>query len=130
MENRPTPQDVRLKKFLWTNRRMVRCLVSRPAAMLLLETTRRTMIAHTDPIERIHQAGNPRTSRLALYFVECTRCGFEPADQLSLQAGRCPKCHGFAWHRVTIPGGMIALDDDPNKPKRPQQLLQRILKAG
>lgn len=33
-------------------------------------------------------------------FIECRTCGFEPADQLSTNQERCPKCHGFTWHRV------------------------------
>lgn len=38
------------------------------------------------------------------FLVECRLCSFEPKNQSSLPAERCPKCHGHAWLRVLRPG--------------------------
>jgi hypothetical protein len=41
-------------------------------------------------------------------YVECRMCGFEPAEQLLLPRGRCPKCHSDTWRRSVRPGTLLA----------------------
>jgi len=38
------------------------------------------------------------------FIIECPTCGYEPDEQLVVRPIRCPKCHGFAWHRIPRPG--------------------------
>src|ERR671912_1151783 len=41
-------------------------------------------------------------------YVECRMCGFEPAEQLLLPRGRCPKCCSDTWRRSLRPGTLLA----------------------
>ena len=41
-------------------------------------------------------------------YVECRMCGFEPAEQLLLPRGRCPKCRSDTWRRSIRPGTLLA----------------------
>jgi hypothetical protein len=40
-------------------------------------------------------------------YIECRTCGFEPAEQLSLPRGRCPKCYSNTWERLVRPGSLL-----------------------
>lgn len=50
-----------------------------------------------------------------VYEIECDTCGFAPAEQLSIPRGRCPKCHGFAWHRVPQTRGSLSYYATPRR---------------
>jgi hypothetical protein len=41
-------------------------------------------------------------------YVECRMCGFEPAEQLLLPRGPCPKCGSDTWRRSLRPGTLLA----------------------
>jgi hypothetical protein len=51
-----------------------------------------------------------------LAYVECRTCGFEPAEQLLLPRGHCPKCHSSTWRRSFRPGGLL-IDLGPPRPR-------------
>lgn len=44
---------------------------------------------------------------LPMFIVECRRCGFEPQEQTVMPRGLCPKCYGWAWHRLPRPGHLV-----------------------
>ena len=50
----------------------------------------------------------PPGKPLAGTYVECRMCGFEPAEQLLLPRGRCPKCCSDTWRRSLRPGTLLA----------------------
>jgi hypothetical protein len=58
-----------------------------------------------------NQLSGPRLVAPTITFVECTQCGYEPEDQVSMRPGRCPKCHGYSWHRLPVPGGLVGVAD-------------------
>ena len=39
--------------------------------------------------------GQPGGGEVHPVYVECRTCAFEPAEQLLLPRGRCPKCHSI-----------------------------------
>jgi hypothetical protein len=53
------------------------------------------------------EAEKPRLVTGSLFYVECRMCGFEPEEQVTLPAHRCPKCHCHAWRRLVRPGGWL-----------------------
>ena len=55
--------------------------------------------------ESAHRPAHARAHRMSI--VECPACGYEPIDQISIVHGRCPKCHGFSWHRLPLPGSLL-----------------------
>ena len=62
------------------------------------------MISRPSP-ESLHPAPIRKPPRM--WFIECPACGFEPPDQISIHPRRCPKCHGFSWHRLKRPQSLI-----------------------
>jgi hypothetical protein len=40
------------------------------------------------------------------FMIECPVCGYEPAEQLLVPRGPCPKCHGHCWRRALRPGSI------------------------
>lgn len=55
--------------------------------------------------ESAHRRGRGPARRMSI--VECPACGYEPIEQISIVHGRCPKCQGFSWHRLPLPGGLL-----------------------
>ena len=81
--------------------------------------------------EQINEEAGPKLAAPATSFVECTQCGYEPADQYSVKPGRCPKCHGFSWHRVPVPGGLLsAVDYRDGLARQSRQATEPALRAG
>jgi hypothetical protein len=62
------------------------------------------MISKPSP-ELLHAARPLKPPRM--WFIECPACGFEPVDQISIHVMRCPKCHGFSWHRLKRPMSLM-----------------------
>jgi hypothetical protein len=49
----------------------------------------------------------PQHPRVAMFYVQCRSCGFEP--EVSDRAPRmCPKCGARSWERFTRPGSLLA----------------------
>ena len=54
-----------------------------------------SLVVDDGPPPDLSAAGDSRVSR-----IECSSCGFEPADQLNGPKRRCPKCFSNAWTTV------------------------------
>ena len=81
---------------------------------------------------KLNQTNGPRLVAPTTSFVECTQCGYEPADQLSMRPGRCPKCHGYSFHRLPVPGGLLGVADHREGVRRysRQAAQAAMLRAG
>lgn len=78
-----------------------------------------SMEALTTP-ERADGFGSGHTPRLciAVWQLQCRRCGFSPHQGTVIAPSRCPKCASAAFERIPVPGAALQLFCGATRPTR------------
>lgn len=54
-----------------------------------------------------YDPGLPIRKTVALFHLQCSGCGYEPAPEVVVAPRICPKCHGSTFERYARPGSIL-----------------------